>query len=82
MQRGRGLVADFVAAGVQLCGEPFLGQLRGGQALFESTSIGRWPPNLQKQGAGGGGDDDVDDVVEMDAEDDGVMPDGAAGAGE
>ena len=53
-------------------------------ALFESTSIGRWPTNLQKQGAGGGGDDDVDvdDVVGMDAEDDGVMPDGAAGAGE
>ena len=33
-------VADLVAAGVELRGQPFLGQLRGGQALFEQLPAG------------------------------------------
>lgn len=37
---GLAQVADFVTAGVQLRGEPFLGQLCGGQALFEQFPAG------------------------------------------
>jgi len=33
-------VADFVTAGVQLGRQPFLGQLRGGQALFKQFPAG------------------------------------------
>ena len=51
-------------------------------ALIESTSLGRWPTNLQKRRAGDE-DDEVVEVMEVveDVDDvGGVMPDGAAGA--